>query len=219
MDSGRRMRKSVGPRRGSERMARARAAVLAPLGFLQATDALGASVVDLGDVPAIEPGIRVDLRTMMNVVLGHHQQHPPAGEGNVAIDRLHFPGEPVVGGAAEQPPEFGEALFERRHPAVAGGDIRRWRADPAFAAVGACEVEPRARHVTDELVDRPRLLARPGRRCPAVSLRRKGSDVANRPAMDPFKVAEKVGDGRQHRVAPGPREVGPFSIHHSGGGR
>ena len=53
----------------------------------------------------------------------------------------------------------------------AARDVRRRRTDPAIAAVGAREVEPRPAHVPDELVDAPRLFALAGCRRPAVGRR------------------------------------------------
>ena len=54
------------------------------------------------------------------------------------------------------------APFEGGEPAVAGGDIGRGRADPAFAFVGAGEVEAGAGDVADEGVDAPGALALAG---------------------------------------------------------
>src|SRR6185312_11371637 len=89
------------------RMSRPGLAVLRSLLLLKLADVLSRAVVDLRDIPAVEPGIRVDLAAVVDVVLHHHQQDAPPRQGAGGIDHFDPPLKPVVRGSANQHAKLG----------------------------------------------------------------------------------------------------------------
>src|SRR5262249_28118538 len=121
---------------------------------LERLDALEGPLEDLGDRPALEARVRVDLRAMVHLVLEHHHEEPPSRQGARPVDHLDPAREPLRRGLAEEGGEAVGRRLEPRQPRPLVGAIDSGLAeDPALAAIRAGEVEPRGADVGDELAE------------------------------------------------------------------
>src|SRR5882724_13403254 len=123
---------------------------------LQRGDRFGGAAEDVGHRPALKAGVRVDLGTVVNLVLEDHHEQAPAGERPERVDHLDLSSEPVRRGVLQPRDEPSGGCLEpgKPRPLVRAVDLGQ-RRDPALAAVRAGEVHARAADVAHDVADAP----------------------------------------------------------------
>src|SRR5262249_41904495 len=61
---------------------------------LKRVDRLGGAPEDVGHRPALQAGVRVDLGSVVDLVLEHHHEQAPPRERPGRVDHLDLPSEP-----------------------------------------------------------------------------------------------------------------------------
>ena len=134
---------------------------------------------NLGHVPFLESRVGVDLGPVVDLVLQHHHQHPPAAQVAVGVYHGHPPVEPFGGSVLDAAAELGRRGLQRGQPTgLAGGYGGFPVVGPAFIPVRLGEVNPGLGNVAHYLRDAPRLFPFSGGRGPVSGLRRQGLHVA-----------------------------------------
>jgi hypothetical protein len=79
-------------------------------------DGFGRAAEDVRHRPSLETGVRVDLRPVMDLVLDHHHEEPPAGERSRRVEHLDLAREPRVRRVLDPRDEARRGLLEPRQP-------------------------------------------------------------------------------------------------------
>src|SRR3989442_2147143 len=186
------------------------AAVAGVLSGLQGVDRFERAFEDVGHWPALEAGIGVDLRAMMDLVLEHHHEHAPAGERPGSVDHLDPAGEPRIRCVPEQRDEaLGGGLQPGQPRPLVVAIHLGLRGDPALAPVGAGEVEARPTDVTHDVADAPAGLATGRWRPPRGGFFRERRDVAFGPSAQGAEEAGLGGAVGDHGGPPRARSASP----------
>ena len=165
------------PRGGHRPVSVASSAVLGALRVLQLGDRFGAAEVDVRRVPAVEAGVGVDLAAMVECrarassSAGASRSAEASGVSIIGTWR-ESPSGPTSRTSSEKRTKLSSSAGAQSSALLTSGRLGR---DPALVPVGAGEVEARAAHVPDQLVDRPTPPHRPARSHPPIGVQPSAS--------------------------------------------